>query len=109
MLTLSFYNIFALFVFVLFLGNKLGDTGLQMLSKILDTIPSLISLDISCNGITSVGLMELKNSIEPANTSSNSPELGLMAFSQKPLQVKKSIFIIDFIIKSLAVHLNFYI
>lgn len=67
-------------------GNKLADTGLQMLAKMLDTIPGLISLDISCNGITAVGLMELKKAIDPADTPSLNPELGLMAFSQKPLQ-----------------------
>lgn len=40
-------------------GNRLGDRGLEDFLVVLKSLSSLTSLDLSCNGISSVGLKAL--------------------------------------------------
>ena len=44
---------------IIFAGNRIGDVGMENLSKVLDSLPNLSVLDLSCNDITPVGLSHL--------------------------------------------------
>ncbi|XP_029650533.2 tonsoku-like protein [Octopus sinensis] len=74
-------------------GNRLGDVGLQSLAKVLNTIPSLTSLDISCNGITLKGLKELNSVLEATYGPSITGQQDTVPWglAKKPLQKLESL------------------
>eukprot|EP00106_Octopus_bimaculoides_P007525 XP_014774967.1 PREDICTED: tonsoku-like protein [Octopus bimaculoides] len=74
-------------------GNHLGDVGLQSLAKVLNTIPSLTSLDISCNGITLKGLKELNSVLEATYGPSITGQQDTVPWglAKKPLQKLESL------------------
>ena len=49
-------------------GNRIGDVGMENLCKILDTLPNLSVLDLTCNDITPVGLNHLCSAITVEET-----------------------------------------
>ncbi|KAL4234064.1 hypothetical protein ACF0H5_005718 [Mactra antiquata] len=51
-------------------GNRLGDTGLENLCKVINTIPNITLLCIACNDITTQGLKCLVSTVSDVNKKS---------------------------------------
>ncbi|XP_068698694.1 tonsoku-like protein isoform X1 [Montipora foliosa] len=71
-------------------GNRIGDSGVQYLVSALPTLPNLLVLDLSCNGITQKGLSHIASALNARDCATERSERQQNAMLQKLMELNIS-------------------